>query len=179
MGGFHETLVKGYEGRFSDELRERAKAGIRGEKREGAGLLGMVFDGVGALDNGQRGGGGGQGDRPSEETLVHGRMGMISPFSHGRSPGLPSGSSVMIRSPTTIGNSESPRTAISPLTPKVTSPKTDVSRPWESFGVGSGDRPGSISISSRRLPMGLKRLGSILGGRRRGSESSTVVSQDR
>jgi len=178
MGGFHETLVKGYNGRFSDELRERAKVGIRRERREGGGLLGMVFDGVGALDDGQRGGGR-QGDRPSEETLVHGRMGMFFPFLHGRGPGLPSGSSVMIRSPTTIGNSESPRTAISPLTPKVTSPKTDVSRPWESFGVGSGDRPGSISVSSRRLPMGLKRLGSILGGRRRGSESSTVVSQDR
>ena len=79
MGGFHETLVKGYNGRFSDELRERAKVGIRRERREGGGLLGMVFDGVGALDDGQRGGGR-QGDRPSEETLVHGRMGMFFPF---------------------------------------------------------------------------------------------------
>lgn len=177
METFHKSLVANLSARYPADLRIRAEAefGAKNGKRGDSDLLGAAF-------RTKEGGGKTNGDRPSEDTLVHDRDGPIyghalSTISTTRTDGTQPSSTSPSPFLTNPFNFSSPKTARAgsfSFSPIVRS---------ESETAGSFGRSDLVvspvarspSVASRRIPMGVKRLGSLLARTKSGTTSHGAV----
>jgi hypothetical protein len=171
METFHKSLVVNYESRYPLAVREKAELDFSAKNGSKAGmdLLALAFGSAGSSEKRNHP------DRPSEDTLVHGR----SAYSDALSPVSTTDGMPYVH----VNQSQSPQFFSNPFSPKTT-PRNGSFSPYPMSDRGSlMDRSDLVvslvtrspSVASRRLPMGVRRLGSLLSKSRSGSTSSGVV----